>query len=74
MSDRVGGRGPGLREVLVLAVAVLVAVLAIEALSALVPAVGDAFRGLPLMVVALVAGTGIVLALVLRSRPVRDGE
>ena len=53
---------------------VLVVVLALEALSTLVPAVGDAFRGLPLTVVALVAGTGLVLALVLRSRSLDGGK
>ena len=74
MSDRVGGRVPGLREVLAVAAVVLMAVLAIEALSTVVPAVGDAFRGLPLTVVALVVGTGAVVALVLRSRPASRGE
>ena len=74
MSDRSAGRGPGLREVLAVAAVVLVVVLAIEALASLVPAVGDAFRGLPLTVVALVVGTGIVLALVLRSRPASRRE
>jgi hypothetical protein len=69
VSDRAGGRGPGLREVIAVAAVVLVVVLAIEALSAIVPAVGDAFRGLPLTIAALVVGTGVVLALVLRSRP-----
>lgn len=57
-----------------MAATVLVAVLAIDVLSTLVPAVGDSFRGLPLTIVALVVGTGIVLALVLRARPVGRGE
>lgn len=74
MSDRATGRGPGLREVLVVAAIVLLVVLAIEAVSALVPAVRHAFRGLPLTIVALVAGTGLVLTLVLRSRPLDGGE
>ena len=74
MTDGAGGRAPGLREVLAVAVVVLVVVLALEALSTLVPAVGDAFRGLPLTVVALVAGTGLVLALVLRSRSLDGGK
>ncbi len=74
MSDRAAGRGPGLREVLAVAAVVLLVVLAIEAVSTLVPAVRDAFRGLPLTIVALVVGTGVVLALVLRSRPMGGGE
>ena len=69
MSDRAGGRSPGLREVLAVAAVVLLVILAIEALSSLVPAVGDAFRGLPLTIAALVVGTAIILAAVLRSRP-----
>jgi amino acid transporter len=74
MSDRAGGRGPGLREVLAIAVVALLVVLAIEAVSNLVPAVRDAFRGLPLTVVALVAGTATILVLVLRSRPAGPGD
>lgn len=74
MSDRATGRGPGLREVLAVAAIVLLVVLAIEAISAFVPAVREAFRGLPLTIVALVVGTGFVLALVLRSRPMDGGE
>jgi hypothetical protein len=74
VSDQAGGRGPGLREVLAVAAAVLLAVLAIETLATLVPAVGDAFRGLPVTIVALVVGTAIVLALVLRTRPAGRGD
>jgi hypothetical protein len=73
MTGDAGGRAPGLRDVLAVAAVVLVVVLAIEAVSTLVPAVRDAFRGLPLTVVALVVGTAIVLVLVLRPRP-RDGR
>ena len=73
MSGGATGRGPGLREVLAVAALVLVAVLAIEALSTLVPAIRDGFRGLPLTIVALVVGTGIVLALVVRAGPT-DGR
>jgi amino acid transporter len=60
------GRGPGLREVLAIAVVVVLVVLGVELLSAVVPGVRDAFRAFPLTVLVLVVGTGLVLALVLR--------
>ena len=65
------GRGPGLREVLAIAVVVVVAVLLVEVLSSVVPGLRDTFRSLPLTVLVLVVGTGLVLALALR-RP--DGR
>jgi hypothetical protein len=53
--------------VLVVAALVLAAVFAIELLSALVPPVRDAFRGLPVTIVILVVGTvGLLLAIALR--------
>jgi hypothetical protein len=65
------GRAPGWREVLVVAALVLVAVFAVELLSALVPPVRDAFRGFPVTIVILVVGTvGLLLAIALR-RPHR---
>ncbi len=60
------GRGPGLREVLAIAAVVILAVLAVEAVSAAVPAVHDVFRTVPITVIVLVAGTAVVLALILR--------
>jgi hypothetical protein len=66
------GRGPGLREVLAIAVVVALAVLAVEVLSSVVPGLRDAFRSFPLTVLVLVVGTGLVLALVLR-RPSGQG-
>ncbi len=66
------GRGPGLREVLAIAVVVVLAVLAVEVLSSVVPGLRDAFRSFPLTVLVLVVGTGLVLALVLR-RPSGQG-
>jgi amino acid transporter len=60
------GRGPGLREVLAIAAVVVLLVLAIEAVSTAVPAVHDLFRTVPITVIVLVAGTGLVLALILR--------
>ncbi len=58
--------GPGLRQVLAVAVAVVLVVLAVETLSNLVPAIRETFRTFPLTIVVLVAGTGLVLALILR--------
>jgi hypothetical protein len=66
------GKGPGLREVLAIAVVVVLAVLAAEVLSSVVPGLRDAFRSFPLTVLILVVGTGLVLALVLR-RPSGQG-
>jgi hypothetical protein len=66
------GRGPGLREVLAIAVAVVLAVLAVEVLSSVVPGLRDAFRSFPLTILVLVVGTGLVLALILR-RPSGQG-
>ena len=66
------GRGPGLREVLAIAVVVVLAVLVVEILSSVVPGLRDAFRSFPLTVLVLVVGTGLVLALVLR-RPSGQG-
>lgn len=65
-------KGPGLRQVIVVAVAVMLVVLAVEALSSLVPAIRETFRTFPLTVLVLVAGTGLVLALILR-RPGGQG-
>jgi hypothetical protein len=57
--------------VLAAAALVLGAVFAVELLSALVPPVGEVFRGFPTTIVILVVGTvGLLLALALRrSRP-----
>ena len=60
------GRGPGLREVVVIAVVVVLAVIGVEILATLVPGIRDAFRSFPLTIVVLVAGTGLVLTLLLR--------
>jgi amino acid transporter len=64
------GRSPGWREVLLIAAVVLGAVLGLELLSAAVPAVRDLFRGLPLVIVGLVVGTGGLLVIAMR-RPRR---
>lgn len=62
-----GGQPPGWRRVTLIGAAILATVFAVEALSSLVPAVGDAFRGFPVTIVFLVAGTvGLLLAIALR--------
>ena len=62
-----GGRSPGWREVLGVAVLVLAVVFAVEILSALVPPVREAFRGFPVTIIVLVAGTiGLLVAIALR--------
>lgn len=62
-------RGPGWREVLLIAAAILVGVLLLEVASAALPPVREAFRGFPVTVVVLVVGTVMLLALVSRRRP-----
>jgi len=54
--------------VLLIAVAVLGAVLGLELLSVTVPGVRELFRGLPLVIVALVAGTVGLLWVIARRR------
>ena len=62
-----GRPSPGWREVLLVAVLILAAVFAVEILSSLVPAVREAFRGLPVTIVVLAAGTvGVLLWIALR--------
>ena len=67
MSD--GSRGPGWREVLVIAAAVILVVFALELASAVLPPVHDAFVSFPTTIVVLVAGTIGVLAFVILGRP-----
>ena len=62
-------RSPGGREVLVVAGMILGAVFAVEILSALLPPVRDAFRGFPVTIAVLVAGTVGVLLLIALRRP-----
>ena len=60
-------RAPGWREVLLVAALVLAIVFGVELLSTLVPPVREAFRGLPVTIVVLVAGTiGVLLWIALR--------
>jgi len=64
-----GPRGPGWREVLVIGVAVVAVVFALELASAVLPPVRDAFVNFPTAIVILVAGTVGVLALATLRRP-----
>ena len=59
-------RSPGWGEVVTLAAIILGLVFALEIASRLVPAIGNAFAGLPVTVAVLVAGTIGVLVLVAR--------
>lgn len=64
-----GGHPPGWREVLLVAALVLGAVFAAELASAAIPPVGEAFRGFPLTIAILVAGTvGLFVLLAVRRR------
>jgi uncharacterized membrane protein YqhA len=64
-----GPRGPGWREVLVIAAAVVGVVFVIELASAMLPPVHDVFVHAPTTIVLLVAGTIGVLALATLRRP-----
>lgn len=64
-----GGRAPGWREVLLIAAVVLGAVLGLELLSAAFPGLRELFRGSPLVIVGLVAGTAGLLLLIALRRP-----
>ena len=64
-----GPRGPGWREVLVIAAAVIGVVFALELASAMLPPVHDAFVHFPTTIVVLVAGTIGVLAFAILGRP-----
>ncbi len=62
-------RPPGWRQVLLVAALVLGAVFAVEVLSSLLPPVREAFRALPITIVALVAATVGLLLLIGIRRP-----
>ena len=66
---RRGGRQPGWREVLLVAALLVGAVFAVEVLSAVLPPVREAFRGFPVTILFLVAGTVGLLLLIGLRRP-----
>ncbi len=57
-----GSRVPGGRQVLIIAAIVVLAVLAVEAVSVNVAAVGDVFGRFPTTIVVLIVVTIVVLA------------
>jgi cytochrome b subunit of formate dehydrogenase len=60
-------RQPGIRAVLLVAVAAVVTVMAAAGLTALLPAAGqDLVFHTPLLILVLIAGTGVVLWRILR--------
>ncbi len=60
---------PGLRDVLLIAVAVVVGVLLLEVVTTEVTPLRDALASLPVAVVVLIVGTVGLLALMARRRP-----
>jgi hypothetical protein len=62
-------RAIGWREVLAVAAVAVIAVLAAQVIATLVPPIGDAVRGTPLIVVFMVAVTVIVLWRIAAQRP-----
>jgi hypothetical protein len=62
-------RAPGLREVVLVAVIVLAAVFALEIVSTWLPPLREAFRALPITIVALVVATTVVLVAIAVRRP-----
>jgi hypothetical protein len=64
----VEARQPGLREVLLVAAAVIAVVLVAAGLTALLPADAQAFIfHTPLLIILLIGGTGLVLWRILRA-------
>ena len=62
-------RAIGWREVLTVAAVAVAAVLALQVLATLVPAIGDVVRATPVVVIAMVAVTVIVLWRLAARRP-----
>ena len=62
-------RSAGWREVLIVAAIAVAAVLALQVVATLVPAVGDLIRATPVIVVAMVAVTVLVLWRIAARRP-----
>jgi len=62
-------RSIGWREVLIVAVIAVGAVLGAQLVATFVPAIGDVFRETPVVVIGLVAGTWFVLWRIAARRP-----
>ena len=67
MVDRT--RAIGWREVLLVAVVAVLAVLAVDALARVMPPVATFFQSTPIVVVFLIAATGLVLWRIAARRP-----
>jgi MFS-type transporter involved in bile tolerance (Atg22 family) len=64
-----GRRAIGWREVLIVAAIAVAAVLAVDALATFVPAIGHVFQSTPLIVVALIVASAILLWRVASRQP-----
>lgn len=62
-------RAVGWREVLIVAAIAVAAVLATQVLATLVPPIGDLVRATPVIVIAMVAVTALVLWRIAARRP-----
>ena len=62
-------RAVGWREVLIVAAVAVAAVLATQVLATLVPPIGDLVRATPVIVIAMVAVTALVLWRIAARRP-----
>jgi hypothetical protein len=60
-------RQPGWPQVLTIAVVIVAIVLAIAAVSNLVPSVGNAFASFPVLIAVLIVGTVLVVWRILRA-------
>ena len=60
-------RQPGWPQVLTIAVVIVAIVLAIAAISNLVPSVGNAFASFPVLIAVLIVGTVLVVWRILRA-------
>ncbi len=62
-------RAPGLREVVLVAVLAVAAVFGVEIVSTWLPPLREAFRALPITIVALVVATTVLLVAIAVRRP-----
>jgi hypothetical protein len=60
-------RQPGWPQILTIAVVIVAIVLAIAAISNLVPSVGNAFASFPVLIAVLIVGTVLVVWRILRA-------
>jgi hypothetical protein len=67
-------RGIGWREALIVGAVAVAAVLAAQVVSELFPAVGEVFRRTPVIVIGLLAATGLVLWRIAAGRPAEPPE